>query len=73
MLDLTGHDRFLDTFVFKEAQKLAELTNADPGHPIGQPLNLRVSLFANSGHGNGSARPARTFDHEKREFAVACY
>ncbi len=72
MFDLTGHDRFLDTFVFEETKHLAELTNAYPGHAVSDAFDLRIRFFADSRDCNLRPGFVRAFEHEKGKLAVAC-
>ena len=73
VLDLAGHDRFVDACGFEETEHLAELANAYPGQMLSQAFNRRVSLFANGGHSYGSTGPASALKHKERKPAVACY
>ena len=71
MFDLAGHDRFLDAFIFEEANHFAELADANPRQTIGYAFNFRIGFFANSGDGDLRAGLTRAFQHQKRKPAVA--
>jgi hypothetical protein len=72
MLDLAGHDRFFDTFIFEKAQHLTELAYTHPGNRVSHLLNLGIGLFADGGNGYVDPGTFCSFEHEKGELSVAC-
>ena len=72
MFDLSSHDRFFDTLVFKKAQHLAQLSDANPSNVVSNFLDLWISFFADGRDGNFNAGLARAFDNQKRKTTVTC-
>ena len=58
----------IDALVFKEAEHLAQLADANPGQSIGEAFDRRIGLFANGGHGDGCARALALFKTRNGNF-----
>src|SRR5437016_10452683 len=71
VLDLSRHNRVMNTFGFERLDQFAKLAQRHPMYSIGMLLNLRECLFLDGRNDHLDSLAARRLEHEERKPSVS--